>query len=267
MEIQASIFENPMPRLAANISYLFTEFDFLDRFAAARDAGFSAVEWHFPYDHEKAELTQRLADNGLRCALFNLPSGDWRAGERGIACLLDRVSEFEDGVGRAIDYAKALNCPRINCLAGVAPDNDESRHTFVTNLRYAALRTAEAGITLLIEPINTIDIPGFALNRSAQALSIIEQVGVENLMLLLDIYHVRIMEDDPAAIIEASHGRIGHIQIVDVPGRHEPGTGDIDCPALFDLLDRTGYEGWVGCEYIPATTTAEGLGWARPFLP
>lgn len=258
-----------MPRLAANISYLFTEIDFLDRFAAAADAGFSAVEWHFPYGNDKHDLAQRLADYGLSCVLFNLPPGDWRGGERGIACLPERVAEFEDGVGLAIDYAKALGCRRINCLAGVAPDGVDSnklRDTFVSNLRYAAALTAEAGITLLIEPINNRDIPGFYLNYSKQALSIIGAVAAENLMLQYDVYHMRIMEGDLAVTIEASLDRIGHIQIADVPGRHEPGTGDIDYPALFDLIDRTGYTGWVGCEYIPATTTAEGLGWAKPYL-
>ncbi|MFP6729948.1 MAG: 2-oxo-tetronate isomerase [Alphaproteobacteria bacterium] len=255
-----------MPRLAANISFLFTEIDFLDRFAAAADAGFSAVEWHFPYDHDKADLAQRLADNGLSCALFNLSPGDWQAGDRGIACLSGRVSEFEDGVGRAIDYAMALGCPRINCLAGLVDDKDDAGETLVSNLRYAAQRTAEAGITLLIEPINTDDMPGFYLNRSTQALSIIEEVAAENLMLQLDAYHTQIMEGDPAPIIEACFDHIGHIQVADAPGRHEPGTGSIDFPVLFEQLDRLGYAGWVGCEYKPATTTAEGLDWAKPYL-
>ncbi|MCH7943225.1 MAG: hydroxypyruvate isomerase [Proteobacteria bacterium] len=258
-----------MPRFAANISFLFTEIDFLDRFAAAAEAGFSAVEWHFPYGFDTHDLAQRLADNGLRAALFNLPPGDWDGGERGIACLPGRVAEFEDGVGRAIDYAKALGCRRINCLAGLTPagaDIVALRETFVSNLRHAAARTAEAEITLLIEPINTVDMPGFYLNYSKQALSIIDEVGATNLKLQYDVYHMHIMEGDMASTIEAKLARIGHIQIADVPGRHEPGTGEIDYPSLFDQLDRLGYGGWIGCEYKPATTTAEGLGWAEPYL-
>lgn len=258
-----------MPRLAANITFMFKEVDFLDRFTAAAEAGFSAVEWHFPYDHDKRDLASRLADNGLTCAHFNLPPGDWDGGERGIACLPDRVAEFEDGVGRALDYAEALGCRRINCLAGLAPagvDDDVLRATFMANLAHAAARTAEAGITLMIETINTRDMPGFYLNRVAQALAIIDQVGAANLMLLCDVYHTQIMEGDVAAMIEATLDRIGHIQIADNPGRHEPGTGDIDFPRLFDFIDRNDYGGWVSCEYIPATTTAEGLAWARPYL-
>lgn len=258
-----------MPRFAANISFLYTEVDFLDRFAAAAEAGFTAVEWHFPYGFDKHDLARHLADNGLTCALINLPAGDWDGGERGIACLPDRVAEFEDGVVRAIDYAEALGCRRINCLAGVTPaggDDDDLAATFAANLRHAAARMAEAGITLLIEPINTRDMPGFYLNRSAQALSIIDAVAAENLMLQYDVYHMAIMAEDPAATIEAKLDHIGHIQIADAPGRHEPGTGDIDYPALFDLLDRLGYAGWIGCEYKPATTTIEGLGWVKPYL-
>ena len=258
-----------MPRFAANISFMFTEVDFLDRFSYAAKAGFTAVEWHFPYDHDKRDLAHRLADNGLSCALFNLPPGDWAKGERGIACLPDRIAEFEDGVGRALDYAQALGCRRINCLAGLAPDGADDgalRETFIANLRHAAGRAAEAGITLLIEPINSRDMPGFYLNRSEQALSIIDAVGAANLMLQYDVYHMAVMEGDPAPGLEAHLGRIGHIQIADNPGRHEPGTGDIDFPRLFDLLDRLGYGGWVSCEYIPATTTGESLGWAEPYL-
>lgn len=258
-----------MPRLAANITFMFTEVEFLDRFRCAAAAGFSAVEWHFPYDHVKRELASRLADNGLTLALFNLPPGDWESGERGIACLPDRVAEFQDGVGRAMDYAEALGCRRINCLAGLAPDGADDgalRDTFIANLRYAAGRAAEAGITLLIEPINTRDMPGFYLNRGDQAISIIDAVGAANLMLQYDVYHMAVMEGDPAPGLETNLDRIGHIQVADNPGRHEPGTGGIDFLRLFDLLDRLGYGGWVGCEYKPATTTAEGLGWAEPYL-
>lgn len=258
-----------MPRFSANLSYLFTELDFLDRFAAAAKAGFTAVEWHFPYGNDRRDLASRLIDNGLTCVLFNLPAGDWDNGERGITCFADRVSEFKDDVGRAIAFAQALNCKRINCLAGVAPvgmDDDDLRATFVSNLRFATAKTTEAGISLLIEPINTRDVPGFYLNRSSQALSIINAVGSDNLFLQYDVYHMQMMAEHPATEIEANLSRIAHIQIGDVPGRHEPGTGAIDYPGLFDLLDNLGYDGWIGCEYHPETTTTDGLDWIKPYL-
>jgi len=263
--------EKIMPRFAANISdpFLFNEIAFLERFAAAAEAGFTAVEFHSPYGYDKPEIADRLDKNDLALALFNLPPGDWDRGERGIACLPGRVAEFQDGVGHALDYAIALGCCRINCLAGLAPENIPAKtlhETFVSNLQYAAAQTAKAGITLLIEPINNRDMPGFYLNTSKQALSIIDDVGAPNLMLQYDIYHARIMEGGMAATIEANARRIGHFQIADVPGRHEPGTGDIDYPNLFALIDRIGYDGWVGCEYKPAAATVAGLAWAEPYL-
>ena len=258
-----------MPRFAANLTMLFNEVPFLDRFEAAARAGFEDVEYLFPYAHPKEQLAERLKSHGLIQVLHNLPAGDWEAGERGIACLPDRAGEFRDGVGQAIEYATALGCKQVNCLAGIAPDEvaaETVRETFVNNLKFAATNLAEAGIRLLIEPINTRDIPGFFLCHTEQAVSIIEEVGSSNLALQYDIYHMQIMEGDLAPTIERNFARIRHIQIADNPGRHEPGTGEINYPFLFALLDRLGYDGWVGCEYKPMTTTEEGLGWAEPYL-
>lgn len=253
-----------MPKFAANLTMLFNEVDFLGRFAAAARAGFKGVEYLFPYAYDKAELAERLAANGLTQVLHNLPAGDWAAGERGIAVLAERRGEFQDGVGHAIDYAKALGCTQLNCLAGIAPegaDAESLRRTFVENLRFAAAALKAEGIALLVEPINTRDIPGFYLNRTAQAAELIGEVGSDNLFLQYDIYHMQIMEGDLAPTIAANLGLIRHIQLADNPGRHEPGTGEINYPFLFAQLDRLGYDGWIGCEYKPAKTTAEGLGW------
>jgi hydroxypyruvate isomerase len=258
-----------MFRFAANLSFLFTEHDFLDRFEAAARAGFGGVEYHFPYQWEARDLAARLHRSGLAQVLFNLPAGKWAKGERGLAILPDRVEEFRAGVESAIAYATALNCPQVNCLAGVVPagaDREVLHGTFVRNLQYAASKMKAAGLRLLIEPINTRDIPGFYLSRSAQALDIIAEVGADNLFLQYDIYHMQIMEGDLAHTLKTNLDRIGHIQIADAPGRHEPGSGEINYPFLFEQLDAWGYEGWVACEYIPATTTAEGLDWLAPYL-
>jgi hydroxypyruvate isomerase len=253
-----------MPKFAANLSMLFNEVDFLDRFEAAAKAGFKGVEYLFPYDFEAAEIKQRLDDNGLEQVLFNLPAGDWGAGERGIGCHPDRVDEFRAGVDKAIEYAKVLGNTQVNCLAGIKPEgvsDDEARKTLVENLRFAADKLKTAGILLIAEPINTRDIPGFFLNRTEQALQVFEEVGSDNLKLQYDIYHMQIMEGDLAPTIEKHFARIAHVQLADNPGRHEPGTGEINYPFLFAHLDRLGYDGWIGCEYKPATTTEEGLGW------
>ena len=253
-----------MPKFAANLTMLFNESAFLDRFAAAKRAGFSGVEYLFPYDHAAADLRARLDEHGLTQVLHNLPAGDWSAGERGIACHPDRVAEFEQGVARAIEYATALGCTQLNCLAGIVPaglDQDRARATFVGNLRGAARRLQDAGLRLLIEPINTRDIPGFFLRTTAQALGIIEEVGSPNLFLQYDVYHMQIMEGDLATTIHKNLDRIAHLQIADNPGRHEPGTGEINYDFLFDYLDRIGYAGWIGCEYKPAAATEAGLGW------
>ncbi|ERS84795.1 hydroxypyruvate isomerase [Halomonas sp. PBN3] len=253
-----------MPQFAANLSMLFTEVDFLDRFQAAAEAGFKGVEYLFPYDFEAAEIKRRLDDNGLTQVLFNLPAGDWAAGERGIACHPDRVAEFREGVERAIAYARVLGNTQVNCLAGIKPEgvsDAEARQTLVGNLRYAADKLADAGILLIAEPINTRDIPGFFLNRTEHALQIFDEVASDNLKLQYDIYHMQIMEGDLAPTIETHFDRIAHVQIADNPGRHEPGTGEIHYPFLFAHLDRLGYQGWIGAEYKPAGRTQEGLGW------
>lgn len=258
-----------MPKLAANLSMMFNEVDFLDRFAAAAEAGFKGVEYLFPYEHDKDQLAEKLGKHGLTQALHNMPAGGWSTGERGLGCLPDRVGEFQDGVGLAIDYATTLGCKRLNCLAGVAPDGadpDSLRDTLVSNLRFAAGECAEAGITLMSEPINTRDIPGFYLCRTDQALAIFDEVGSDNLMLQYDIYHMQIMEGDLAPIIEANLGRIAHMQLADTPGRHEPGSGEINFDFLLGHIDAIGYDGWIGCEYKPAGNTIEGLGWAKPYL-
>jgi len=258
-----------MPKLAANLTMMFGEVEFLERFAAAAGAGFTAVEYLFPYAYDPQVLRQRLRDHGLAQVLHNLPAGDWSAGERGIACLPDRVDEFRAGVGKAIEYANALECGQVNCLSGILPpsaDRPAANETLIRNLEYAASTLEAAGIRLLIEPINTRDVPGFFLNGTQQAVEIIEAVGSENLRLQYDIYHMQIMEGHLASTIERTLPRIAHMQLADAPGRHEPGTGDIDFGSLLDFIDRAGYTGWIGCEYIPKAGTVEGLGWAAPYL-
>jgi len=258
-----------MPKLAANLTMLYNEVGFLERFEAAARAGFTAVEYLFPYEHSAQQLAGLLAENHLTQALHNLPAGDWDAGERGIACHPGRVGEFQDGVGKAIEYASALGCGQVNCMAGIAPngvDSDALRATLLSNLAFASSKLKEEGIRLLIEPINTRDIPGFYLRHTAQARSIMEEVGSDNLWLQYDVYHMQIMEGDLAQTIEANLGVIHHVQIADNPGRNEPGSGEINYPFLFGALDRMGYDGWVGCEYKPLTTTGEGLGWADAYL-
>lgn len=253
-----------MPRFAANLTMLFTELPFLDRFDAAAKAGFKAVEFLFPYAFSASDIRQRLDLHGLVLVLHNLPAGNWDTGERGIACLPDRKDEFRAGVAQAITYAKALGVRQLNCLAGKTPvgvSDAVLRQTFVENLRFAAAELKKHGLKLLIEPINTFDIPGFYLNRTAQALSILDEVGADNAFVQYDIYHAQRMEGELAATMLKHLPRIGHIQLADNPGRNEPGTGEINYPFLFAHLDRIGYDGWIGCEYKPATTTDAGLGW------
>jgi len=255
-----------MPRFAANLTMLFNEVPFLDRFERAAKAGFEAVEFLFPYVWPAEEIRHRLDANRLKLVLHNLPAGDWDAGERGIACHPDRVSEFRAGVAKAIVYAKALDVGQLNCLAGKAPAgiaDDVLRQTFVENLRFAAAELKKAGLRLLIEPINTFDIPGFYLNRTTQAVSILVEVGADNAFVQYDIYHAQRMEGELAATMQKYLPRIGHIQLADNPGRNEPGSGEINYPFLFAHLDRIGYDGWIGCEYKPATTTEAGLDWRQ----
>jgi hydroxypyruvate isomerase len=253
-----------VPKFAANLTMLFNELPFLDRFAAAKAAGFSGVEFLFPYEFEKAVLREKLERYGLSQVLHNLPAGNWAAGERGIAILPDRIAEFRAGVERAIDYAKALDCRQLNCLAGITPDGVDTRElhrVFVDNLRFAADALARHKIRLLIEPINTRDIPGFFLSRTQQAQDLIAEVGSDNLFIQYDIYHMQVMEGDLAPTIRKHLGRIAHIQLADNPGRNEPGTGEINFPYLFRYLDEIGYGGWIGCEYKPRTATEESLAW------
>ncbi|KQP95717.1 hydroxypyruvate isomerase [Methylorubrum extorquens] len=257
-----------MPRFAANLSLLFTERPLLDRFAAARAAGFAVVEMQFPYAEAKEALAARLTETGLPLVLHNLPPGDWAAGERGIAILPDRVSEFREGVARAIDYAGALGCRQINCLAGLIPAGIERARLLATlteNLAYAADALGRAGFRLLIEPINDRDMPGFFLNRLADAAGVIEAVGSENLFIQADLYHMAMMGEDLATELAAHRDRIAHVQIADAPGRHEPGTGRIDVSAAFATLDRLGYDGFIGCEYLPASSTEAGLSWMSAY--
>ncbi len=257
-----------MPKFSANLNFLFTELPFLDRFAAAARAGFTAVEYPSPYEHEPSDIARRLADHGLAQALFNLPMGNVETGERGLAILPGREQEFRKGVGRALDYAAALGCGRLNCLAGVTPPDVEPRTLetiFLENLSFAAEAARGRGVKLLIEPINDRDTPGFYLTRTDVALRLIEKVRSDNLYLQADIYHMQIMEGDLARRIEAALPQIAHIQIADNPGRREPGTGEINYAFLLPLIDRLGYEGWIGCEYRPTTTVEEGLTWMAPY--
>lgn len=253
-----------MPRFAANLTMLFNELAFLDRFEAAANAGFKGVEYLFPYAYDAAALAERLDRLQLVQVLHNLPAGDWEKGERGIACHPGRVGEFQDGVSRAIDYARLLGCKQVNCLAGIAPagaDPDAVHRTFVDNLRFAADKLKGAGICLLIEPVNTRDIPGFYLNRTEQAIAILDEVGSDNVFLQYDIYHAQRMEGELANTIERHLARIAHIQLADNPGRNEPGTGEINYAWLLRHIDRLGYDGWIGCEYKPGGDTRAGLGW------
>ncbi len=255
-----------MPRFAANLTMLFNELPFMQRFEAAAKAGFEAVEYLFPYAFDKKELAAALRANGLAQVLHNLPAGDWEAGERGIACHPGRRAEFREGVGRAIDFATALGCPQVNCLLGKLPEGvttGDARKVVVENLRFAAKELEGAGIRLLIEPINSFDISGFFLTRTDQALALIDEVGSSDLLLQYDIYHAQRMEGELGNTLSRNIARIGHIQLADNPGRGEPGTGEINYAWLFRHIDSIGYAGWIGCEYKPRAGTVEGLGWRQ----
>lgn len=249
---------------------LFCEVPFLARFAAAKAAGFTAVECQFPYAFDQNEIASALRTHGLQQVLHNLLPGNWDAGERGIACLPDRVDEFRAGLDRAIDYATALGCPQLNCLAGILPSGvgrEQAHATLVANLRHAAPKLKNAGIRLLIEPINSFDMPGFFLNHTAQASALIDEVGSDNLFIQYDLYHAQRMEGELAATLQKYLPRIAHIQLADNPGRHEPGTGEINYAFLLRQIDAVGYQGWIGCEYKPQRTTLEGLGWIQQLNP
>ena len=257
-----------MPRFAANLSMMYPEHAFLDRFAAAARDGFRAVEFLFPYEYPAATLATALNDNGLQQVLFNAPPGNFAGGERGIAALGGREDEFRSGFARAVDYAAALECPRIHVMAGlVAADADRAtmRRRYLANLAWAAQLARGAGVDVLIEPINTRDIPGYFLNRQDEAHAVVGEVGLPNLKVQMDLYHCQIVEGDVATKLRTHlpGGRVGHLQIAGVPERHEPDLGELNFAYLFDVIDSLGYDGWIGCEYRPAAATSAGLGWLR----
>ncbi|MEW6694111.1 MAG: 2-oxo-tetronate isomerase [Pseudomonadota bacterium] len=257
-----------MPQFAANLSLMYTEHDFLDRFAAAAADGFRAVEFLFPYDHAPQTIAQRLRDNGLRQALFNLPPGDWAAGERGLAALPGREAEFAASVQQALPYALATGCRRLHVMAGIAPagaDRAAMHRTYVANLRHAVEQLAPHGITVLIEPINTRDMPGYFLHFQQQAHDIVAEVGHPNLKVQMDLYHCQIMEGDLWTRLQRHIGGVGHLQIAGVPHRHEPDSGEVNYPWLFAQIDALGYQGDIGCEYRPRQGTSAGLGWFAPY--
>ena len=258
-----------MTKLAANISMMFTEVDFLDRFEVAAKAGFKGVEYLFPYDYPADQIKEKLDQNGLTQVLFDFPAGDWDAGERGIGALPDRIGEFQDGVGMAVEYARVLECERLTVLAGKANANKTDvamQQTLVDNLKFASNAVIDTNTTILLEAINTIDIPGYYVSRTDQSRAAVESAEADNVKVQYDIYHMQIMEGDVTRAIDSNLDVIGHFQLADNPGRHEPGTGEINYDFLLSHIDSKGYEGWVGCEYIPSEDTSSGLGWAAKYL-
>ncbi|MBT3925392.1 MAG: hydroxypyruvate isomerase family protein [Rhodospirillaceae bacterium] len=257
-----------MPKFAANLSFLFQDINFFERFAASAECGFEAVEYLFPYDYAPEKIKQALTANGLTQALFNLPPGDWDAGERGLAALPGREAEFRGAVAQAGDYAEALGCAQVHAMAGIVPEGADPapyEEIYVANLKYAADYFAARGIRTLIEPLNSFDMPNYLLNGTKQARRIIEAVGSDNLYLQYDAYHLQIMEGNLAHSFERDLDIISHVQIAGVPGRFEPSVGEINYPYLFALFDRLGYDGWIGCEYRPAGETRAGFGWASEY--
>ena len=253
-----------MPRFCANLSMMFTEHAFLDRFAQAAQAGFTAVEFLFPYEHEPAEIRARLQDHGLQQILFNMPPGDWAMGERGLACLPGRQAEFRDGVARALDYAAVLGTKRLHCMAGLlqaATPHATAASLYAANLAWACEQAKAAGVLIVIEPINHRDMPGFFLNTTGHAAAVVEAIGRDRLAILFDVYHCQVTEGDVTSRMARLLPLIGHIQIADVPGRNEPGSGELNWAYVFRHMDSLGYDGWVGCEYRPAAGTTAGLGW------
>jgi len=257
-----------MPKFAANLSMMYADSHFRDRFDRAAASGFDAVEFLFPYDYTPAEITAAARASGVKVVLFNTVPGDWAKGERGLAALPGREKEFLDGVAKALDYATAVGCPRIHAMAGLVPegvDREEMGRVYRDNLAKAAAMAAKASVDVVIEPINTRDIPGFFLNRTEEAAAVIADVGAPNLKIQFDIYHRQIMQGDLARAIAEHLPLIGHMQIADNPGRHEPGTGEINYPFLFGEIDRLGFDGFIGCEYKPKGDTEAGLGWFAPY--
>ncbi len=258
-----------MLKFCANLTWMFNEVGFLERFERASRAGFNGIEYLSPFEWKKEEIAEKLEKLGLEQVLFNLPSGNWSAGERGVACLPGRETEFQEGVGLAIEYAKALKCPRLNCLVGITPKGvpkEKASQTLVDNLRFAATALGKEGIRLLVEPINNQDMPGFYLIHTQDTIELIKGINHANLWLQYDIYHMQVMEGNLTRTIQENLARIGHIQLGDVPGRHEPGTGEINFTNLLRFIDEAGYGGWIGCEYRPAGVTEDGLAWVKPYL-
>lgn len=262
-----------MPRFAANLSMMYTEHSFLERFAAAANDGFAAVEFLFPYEFPADTISGLLKNHGLRQVLFNAPPGDWKAGERGISALPGREREFREGFQRALEYAAALDCPRVHCMAGLAAagaDRARMRTTFLENLGWAADQAAPAGVDVLIEPIAQRNIPGFFINLQEEGHAVVAELARPNLKVQMDLFHCQVAEGDLATRMRkylAAPSRVGHLQIAGVPARHEPDTGEVRYEYLFDLIDQLGYEGWIGCEYAPAAATSAGLGWFRKLQP
>lgn len=256
-----------MPKFAANLSMLFTEVPFIERFALARDAGFSYVEYLFPYDFKAGDLKEQLEKNGLKQVLFNLPAGNWAAGERGIAIMPERVNEFRAGVEKAVEYAAELGVSQLNCLAGKRSPGQDEMHwkTLVGNVRFAAEVLQKHDLRLVVEPINHFDIPGFFLNRTDDAVKLIEEVGLPNVFVQYDVYHAQREEGELTATIRRYKDKIAHIQIADNPGRHQPGTGEINYPFLFKEIDATGYQGFIGLEYVPLGDSKSSVAWIKEF--
>ena len=257
-----------MPRFAANLSMMFNEAPFLDRFALAAKAGFKGVEFLFPYEHKAAEIAARLKDNGLQQVLFNAPAGDFAKGERGMAAIPGKQAAFRDSIKIALEYAATLACPRLHIMAGLKPEgvaHDTLTAVYGANLAYAAEECAKLGVKPIIEPINHRDIPGFFLNTTDQAAAIIAAIGPEKLGMQFDLYHCQITEGDVVKRVEKHLPLIAHMQVADTPGRHEPGTGEVNWPFVFKTIDALGFRGWIGCEYRPAGETLAGLSWFAPY--
>jgi len=258
-----------MVNLAANLSMMFNEVSFMDRFKEASNQGFRAVEYLFPYDFPKDNILNELKENNLNQILFDLPAGDWDSGDRGIAADPNRINEFKDGVELALEFANIIKPVNLTCLVGKIPSGvsgADAQDTLIKNLAFAADKLHNSGFQLLVEPINTVDIPGYWLSTTSKALEIIDSVGHANLKLQYDIYHMQIMEGNIINTIKENLGIIGHMQLADNPGRHEPGTGELNYPKIFNEIDLMGYEGWIGCEYVPEEDTISGLHWALPYL-
>ena len=258
-----------MPNFAANLSLMYTEFEFYDRFSAAANDGFKGVEFLFPYEWPASNVAEWQEAAGVAQALFNAPPGNWNQNERGLAALPGRETEFQEGIGKALEYATALSCPRIHVMAGLRPENVAESvlyDTYELNLYYAAEEAAKQDCNIIIEPINSRDVPRYFLNRQADAHRVIDSLGLPNLRVQMDLYHVQIVEGDLAMKIRKHINKVDHFQIAGVPNRHEPNIGEVNYPFLFDLIDELNFEGWVGCEYRPIKGTSAGLGWADRYL-